>query len=134
MATINIQRKKEYINGARSYNIYIDGQKAGTIANGETKEFITTAGKHTITAKIDWCSSPDIVINTDDNSIKTLTVGGFKNSNRMMLIASGIIALHFILKLVFNIDHTVYLLFPVFIFYVYILTIGRKKYVNLTEM
>ena len=134
MATINIQRKKEYINGARSYNIYIDGQKAGTIANGETKEFITTAGQHTITAKIDWCSSPDIVINTDDNSIKTLTVGGFKNSNRMMLIASGIIALHFILKLVFNIDHTVYLLFPVFIFYVYILTIGRKKYVNLTEM
>ena len=134
MSTINIQRKKEYINGARSYNIYIDGQKAGTIANGETKEFITTAGQHTITAKIDWCSSPDIVINTDDNSIKTLTVGGFKNSNRMMLIASGIIALHFILKLVFNIDHTVYLLFPVFIFYVYILTIGRKKYVNLTEM
>ena len=64
----------------------------------------------------------------------TGAVGGFKNSNRMMLIASGIIALHFILKLVFNIDHTVYLLFPVFIFYVYILTIGRKKYVNLTEM
>ena len=134
MATISIQRRKEYINGARSYKIFIDGQKAGTIANGETRQFNTTAGQHTVTAKIDWCSSPDMVVNTDDTTIKTLTVSGFKNSNRMMRIAGGIIALHFTLKLAFNIDYLVYLLFPVFIFYAYILSFGRKKYVMLTEI
>jgi len=134
MATISIQRRKEYINGARSYKILIDGQKAGTIANGETRQFNTTAGQHTVTAKIDWCSSPDMVVNTDDTTIKTLTVSGFKNSNRMMRIAGGIIALHFTLKLAFNIDDLVYLLFTVFIFYVYILSFGRKKYVMLTEI
>jgi hypothetical protein len=41
MATIKIQRTTEYNNRLRDYNIFIDEQKVGTIANGETKDFAT---------------------------------------------------------------------------------------------
>ncbi len=37
MAKIKLQRTSENKNRLRDYQIYIDGQKIGTIANGETK-------------------------------------------------------------------------------------------------
>lgn len=67
MATIKLQRTSEYINRMRDYHILIDGQKVGTIANGETKEFETTNGQHSLIAKIDWCSSPEINLNIDQS-------------------------------------------------------------------
>ena len=105
MATIKIQRTSEWNARLRDFKIFIDEQQVGTIANGETKEFTTPAGKHTITAKIDWCSSPDLTINADDNKTKCLKVGGFKNANWMLPIAL-----------------------------LYYLTIGRKKYLRLEEI
>lgn len=59
MATISITRPCEISNSLRDYIIFIDGHKAENIANGKTKDFETTPGVHLITAKIDWCSSPD---------------------------------------------------------------------------
>jgi hypothetical protein len=52
MATIKLQRTSEYNNIMRDYIIFIDGQEVGIIANGETKDFATTVGQHTVTAKI----------------------------------------------------------------------------------
>lgn len=134
MATIKLQRISEYNNRMRDYKIFIDGLQVGTIANGETKEFATTAGQHSVSAKIDWCSSPDISINTDDNETKNLQVSGFKNGNWLMPIAGGIIALHFILKMAFDIEYTIVLVIPVFILLLYYLTFGRNKYLTLTEV
>ncbi len=134
MATIKLQRTSEYNNRMRDYKILIDGLQVGTIANGETKEFTTTVGQHSVTAKIDWCSSPEISINTDDNEIKNLKVGGFKNGNWLMPIAGGIIALHFILKITVDIEYTIVLVIPVFILLVYYLTLGRKNYLTLTDV
>ena len=74
MATIKIKRKTEWLNWARSYKIFIDGHFVGKIANGETKEFPTTVGQHTVTAKIDLFSSPNIFIDVEINEIKDLTV------------------------------------------------------------
>lgn len=99
MATIKLQRTNENNNRLRDFKIFIDGKQVGIIANGETKEFTTTSGQHAVTAKIDWYSSPDISINVDESEIKNLKVGGFKNSNWLMQIAAGIIALHFILRM-----------------------------------
>lgn len=134
MATIKLQRPSEYNNRMRDYKIFIDGLQVGTIANGETKEFATTVGQHSVTAKIDWCSSPDISIKTDDNEIRNLKVSGFKNGSWLMPITGGIIALHFILKMMVDIDYTIVLVIPVFILLVYYFTLGRKKYLNLTEV
>jgi len=134
MATIRLKRTSEYNNRMRDYKIFIDGQQVGIIANGEAKDFPTTVGQHNVTAKIDWCSSPDVSIDIKDNETKELRVSGFKNGNWFMPLAGGIIALHFILKMTLNIEYTIFLVIPVFVILVYYLTIGRKKYLTLDKV
>lgn len=134
MAIIKIERKSRYINAMRNYKIYIDEQQVGTIANGETKEFETTAGEHTVVAKIDWCSSPLRLLDLKQDEVKMMSVDGFKNSSWIMRIAGLLIVLHFILKLTMNVDYTIYLLIPALLLLGYYITIGRTKYLSLTEL
>jgi hypothetical protein len=133
MATIRLKRTSEYNNRMRDYKIFIDGQQVGTIANGEIKDFPTTVGQHIVTAKVDWCSSPDISIDINDNQIKNLKVGGFRNGQFLMPIGLGLIILHFILSKFAYFDYTIFLVAPLFLLLVYYLTIGRKKYLTLIE-
>jgi hypothetical protein len=102
MAIIKLQRTSEWNARFRDYKIFIDGQQVGTIANGETKEFTTTSGMHTIAAKIDWCISPDLTVNADDNQAKSVKVSGFKHGNWMMPAMMGLVVLVAILKLTLN--------------------------------
>ena len=134
MATIRIKRTSEYNNKMRTYKIYIDGQNVGTISNGETKEFQTTEGQHSMFAKIDWCSSPEILISLSNDQIKDLKVGGFKNGSWIMPVTGGIIALHLILRIMFHINYVIFLVIPAFLLLVYYLTLGRKKYLTLEEI
>ncbi len=76
MGTIKIHRTKEFTNMMRNYQILIDGQLVGTIANGETKDFPVTAGSHTVKAKIDWCGSSDISITLGENETKEFKLQG----------------------------------------------------------
>lgn len=133
MATIRIKRTNEYNNCMKDYKIFIDGQQAGIIKNGETKEFSALPGQHTLTAKIGWCSSPDLSFEMNENEVKSFKAGGFKNGNWIMPLTGGIIALHFILKLATNSNYTIFLVIPAFLLLIYYITIGRKKYLILTE-
>ena len=134
MATIKIQRTSEYNNRMRVFKIFIDGHQAGTLANGETKNFAATDGQHTVTAKIDWCSSPDIEIKVTDNQTKNLKVGGFKSGRWLMPISLGQIVLHFILLKFADFGYTIFLVAPLFVLLIYFLTINRKKYLTLSEL
>ncbi|MCZ2395005.1 MAG: hypothetical protein LC100_00510 [Chitinophagales bacterium] len=134
MATIRLKRTSEYNNRMRDYKIFIDGQQVGTIANGETKDFPTTVGQHIVTAKIDWCSSPDISIDVNENQTSNLKVGGFKNGQILMPIGLGLIVLHFILSKFADFDYTIFLVTPLFLLLFYYLTIGRKKYLTLEKV
>lgn len=133
MAIIRVQRSREYNNRMRDYKIFIDGKQVGTIANGETKDFETTLGQHIVTAKIDWCSSPDISVFVKDNLVTILRVGGFKNGQWLMPIGSGLIALHFILTYFTKFNYSILFALPFFILLFYYLTFGRKKYLTLNE-
>ena len=134
MATIIFKRTSEYNNIFRDYQLFLDGKKIGTIANGQTKEFETTSGQHNIVAKIDWCSSPEISLTLNDTEKKELIVGGFKNGNWIMPIAMGAIPLNFVLRFAFNFNYGIFLLIPAFILLVYYYTVGRKKYLTLFEL
>ena len=134
MATIRLKRTNEYNNRMRDYKIFIDGQQVGTIANGETKDFPTTVGQHTVTAKIDWCSSPELLIELKENQTSNLKVGGFKYGKILMPVGLGLIVLHFILSKFADFDYTIFLVAPLFLLLVYYLTIGRKKYLTLEEL
>jgi len=98
METIRLKRTSEYNNRMRDYKIFIDGQQVGRIANGETKDFPATQGQHTVTAKIDWCSSPEILVDINENQTKNLKVGGFRYGQILVSFGLGLIILHFILS------------------------------------
>ena len=134
MAIIRLKRTSEFNNRMRDYKIFIDGQQVGRIANGETKDFPATEGQHTVTAKIDWCSSPDILVDINENQTKNLKVGGFRYGQILMPFGLGLIVLHFILSNFADFENTIFLVTPLFILIFYYLTIGRKKYLTLEEI
>jgi hypothetical protein len=133
MPKLVIKRSSEYNNSLRNYGIYIDGEKADTIANGETKELTITTGRHTLYFKIDWCSSPEVSFDITDSDIKSVLVGGFKNGSWMVPAAGGIILLSYLLERLFGIYYLFFLAIPAFLVIVYYITIGRKKYLTLKE-
>ena len=136
MATIRVIRARECVAWCKDYQIFIDGQLAGAVGYGETKEFPTTAGQHTVTAKIDWCSSPDISIDMSANETKSLTVRAFKYVNWFVAIWFVVFLLFVILLLrtreflplawYFNI-----LMIPFALILVYYFTIGKEKFLRL---
>ncbi len=133
MPTLQIHRLNEYNNRARDYHLYLDGIKLGAIANGSKQEITIAPGEHTLYAKIDWCSSPEINFTIKENEYKKFSVGGFKYANWLMPAGAAIMALHFILKYVWGFQYLVFLVAPFFLLLLYFLTAGRKKYLTLSE-
>lgn len=133
MATIRIQRTNEYNNRFRDYKVFIDGTQVGTIANGETKDFSTTAGEHSVTAKVDWCSSPDVTVTLKENEAVRMSVGGFKHGRTLMPLGLVIIVLHFILSELAGFDYLILLAVPIFVLFFYYLSFGRKKFLTLYQ-
>ena len=134
MPTIRIQRTSEFQNLLRDYKLVIDGYEVGRIANGETKDFTTSIGQHTVTAKIDWCSSNDLVVDVRDNEVKILKLSGFKNDKWLFAIIFVIMMLNLVLSVTFKFDIRVSLIFILFLLFLYTITIGRKKYLLLKEI
>lgn len=134
MATIRILRTSEFANRIRNYQIYLDGKKVGTVANGETMKFDTTIGEHTLIAKIDWCSSQETKFNIEQTEIREFKVGGFKNGNWIMPIGVMLSVFGFVLNKYVNTEWTLLIVLPIFILWLYYITIGRKKYLTLTEL
>jgi hypothetical protein len=62
-AVIALHRPLEATNAGRRYKIYVDGVKVAAVRVGKTIEIPVTPGEHRVKAKLDWCSSPEVVIN-----------------------------------------------------------------------
>ena len=118
----------------RDYQIYLDCEKIGNIANGEKKEFQIPDGKHTLIAKIDWCSRPEVALDITKDQPNVFKVGGFKNANWFILIVFLLVFLMVVLNLFFDKEWFFYFPLPLFIVQLYFFTIGRKKYLTLTEI
>jgi len=72
---IVIHRTSQYANKVRSIGIYINGQKAGTIEDGEVKEFFVSPGSSEIRAKIDWCRTRPLTLNLQEGQTVELELG-----------------------------------------------------------
>ncbi|HNT81070.1 MAG TPA: hypothetical protein PKH65_10345 [Bacteroidia bacterium] len=129
MPLVKITRSNEYLNRLRNIHIFIDGHKIGEIANGQTSEFEISPGRHSVLAKIDWCSSREISF--EANETNTFMLSGFNKANWIILIAVLIIIFHFILQSTIGFDYLYILLIPVFLIPFYFLTLGRKRYLTL---
>ena len=133
MANMKFQRTSEFVNRFRNYQIYIDGRNIGTIANGETKEFPITAGQHKVIARIDWCSSQEIDFEVGETQTIFFRIGGFKNGKWIVPLGIGLFILAFVLNIFFDNKLSLFFALPVFGILVYYITIGRKKYLILSE-
>ncbi|MFN8246814.1 MAG: hypothetical protein U0T56_10585 [Ferruginibacter sp.] len=98
MGTLIIERKAELSNSFRQISVYIDGKKAGTIANGETREYDLPQGSHEVCCKIDWCTSNTIEVSGESELIRILQLSGFKNSGWIIPIAVAVTIVSLILR------------------------------------
>lgn len=58
---ITIKRDSGYADRFRSYQVIVDGETIGSIADGQSKSFSIKPGAHTLRLKIDWGKSNDVV-------------------------------------------------------------------------
>lgn len=70
MGSVTIHRRsKAWRDRWRSYVVEIDGRDVGKIARGEDKTFPLEPGDgHAVRLKIDWCSSPLVIVSGDEDS------------------------------------------------------------------
>ena len=134
MATIKIQRKHEFINLFRNYRLFVDGQKIGSISDAQEMEFSVPPGRHLLVAKIDWCFSKTIPFELNDNDTKSFTLSCFKNALVRDLFTYGIIILVIVFSLSSSWNYLIFLIAPIFLRFVYDMTLGRNKYLTLIEI
>ncbi len=72
---IEIKRSSQYVNRIRAIDIFVDGAKAGSVMNGESKVFETPPGQHQVLAKIDWCKTPPLNVNILPGETTSLLCG-----------------------------------------------------------
>ncbi len=133
MATLMIKRGNEYINAARKIGIYVDGNKLGTVANASTETFEIPEGKHSLHAKIDWCSSRDFEFSIGANETKHLKLTGIPHANNIMLATAIVFILHIVLVLTTGIHYVIWLTIPAAVILLYYFTIGRKDYLIIKD-
>ena len=82
MASLTIVRDSGYTDRTRKYKVVIDGAVAGTISDGETKEFAVSPSRHLLRMKIDWCGSKPVEFTATEGDAVTFqtksNLRGFK--------------------------------------------------------
>jgi len=88
MATIQITRSSEYTNRLRKIRLVLDNKELDSISNGETKNFIVSAGSHTLQAKIDWCTSNKITFTLGENDTRSFDLASFAKTSSLGIFAA----------------------------------------------
>ncbi len=133
MGKIIVSRVQEWNNRLRQIGIYIDGQKIGTIANGEIKTFEVPDGTHFLKAKIDWCGSRDLDFCISGEEKKYFKLSGYKLGKFIIIYALIVIILNYIGNKLWKTDNLFLLFIPALLIMVYYLTIGRNDYLQLKQ-
>jgi hypothetical protein len=135
MPKVIIERTSEYQNKARKIGIYINGEKVGTISDGESQTFEVTPGKQQIFAKVDWCRSKKNEIIFSENEVKTLVLGGYKYGGIMTQFILVILLFYYLLKYAFDVQFDFLIVFALigFLYQMYFITFGKNTFLNLTD-
>lgn len=76
MSNIIINRSEEWSGSLRKYLIYIDGNKVGSLSNGDKVKLQVSPGSHTLKIMVDWrtASTPTINFNIHETETKEFEV------------------------------------------------------------
>lgn len=132
MTTIQITRPGEWQNRIRKYKVYIDKEHVGTLANGETKDFFVSEGAHTVQVKMSWYGSAPYHCNLNEEDIRYLKVRSSAMAKWLPLVIIPFLLAQFLFK---DMDEQ-YLFFffvPILLIVIYMLTLGRNKYLAIEE-
>ena len=133
MAKLVVTRSSEWMNMGRSLRLYMDGQKLGTISNGDTKQFDLADGTHVFKAKIDWCGCREYTFTVTGNEIKEVTVSSFGYYIHFVTIFSGLLSLHFLLNWLFDFYYLVWIIAIYLPTLCYYFTFGRNRFLLVRE-
>jgi len=129
MSKIIIDRKAEWINKASAIDIYIDGEKAGHIGDGESKEYEVLPGEHIIYASIKFHRCKDVKLNITEQGSINLSLSGIPHFDIGIVLSLIFLILNYWLEL--------YILLVAscipFFYFISIFTFRRDKYLVLKE-
>ncbi len=94
MPKLTIMRPNEWVNQAKSINIYVDGKKAGVVGIEQTVQFELSSGKHKIVLKNRWGGgSKPLAINLNDKEHKTYEIysNQYTILTPLLLVIAGVI-------------------------------------------
>lgn len=138
MPTIVIKRSSEYVNKLRAIDLYLDGEKVGNITDEEKKVFEVPEGAHQLTAKIDWCGSPDVGFEIKDGEEQFFQLSSFKKIQRFIMLFFVLGAILFVTNVFLRngllMDVTVGIFSIAVLMIVYMVTINRNNYLSLTRV
>ncbi|KAA5534861.1 hypothetical protein F0919_09670 [Taibaiella lutea] len=132
MTTLQITRPSEWQNRIRKYKVYIDNEQVGILSNGETKDFFPTEGAHTIHVKMGWYGSAPYHCNLNKEDIQYLKVSSSAMAKWLPFSLIPFVLLHVFFKDVIGEGLSLLFFIPVLLIVIYLLTLGRNKYLTLT--
>jgi len=135
MSKLIINRRSEFANRAREIGLYLNGEKIGTIENGEIKEFELKPGEYNLKAKIDWCGSQKHNFTIEENKLKKIELTGFPKNKWTLPILILIQLILLSLSYMIEINQYIMMIFSFgLLFYIfYPITFGRNNYLKLYE-
>ena len=141
MAKIIINRKNEWMNRARAYKIFIDGEQQDPLKHGATGEYVVDAGLHIVECKVDWCRSNKLNLHVNETGVSMLKVeSGMKYYWPVYFFAAAAFLLPLAFKAITNtplpswLQVLRFVVIGIMVLYViYYVTIGRDKYLILKE-
>lgn len=134
MPILRVQRTNDFADGRKDYEIYIDGNRIGTIAMGDIRQFQISEGEHLLNAKSNWVRSPPISFGIKSEKTKTFIVGRSKNVKFIINILMVLAVLSLILIFLKTFNFAVYLNIPVVLFLFYYYTIDSHQFMSFHEV
>jgi len=136
MAVIKIQRGNGYVDKIRNYKVFINNAQVGIISEGEIKEYNVSPGTHTISTKIDWAGSKDIIVDLKENDVVNFKVENYTAKHWLISVyfIAFITLVHIVLFITIDFQYASLLFIPILAIMGYYLTFGRNKYLTLKEL
>lgn len=75
MGVLRIRRPAGLADALRKYRIVVGGTEVGEVAAGGELQLDLPVGRHTVVARIDWCSSNTVTLDVEAQSWQELEVG-----------------------------------------------------------
>ena len=136
MGKIRIVRSSQYLNKRNNFKIMVNGQHIGSLASGEIQEYEVELGKNNLNVKVDWSvyRSNELDFQVEENETKTFNVCINKNINYLTFCNLFVLLTHYALVSLYDFNYVLWVAIPVVVLmYVYYFTLGRDKYLVLSE-